>query len=68
MAWTLPQLAALEAAIAGGYLTVKYEDRLVTYRSLKDMLALRDAMLLGLGLLDGRRRRILSSYRKGVTP
>ncbi len=44
MAFTQPQLDALEAAIATGTLKVQYQDKSVTYASLKDMLALRQIM------------------------
>lgn len=44
MAWTSAQLSALENAIAQGTLTVEYADKRVTYRSLDDMLKLRDLM------------------------
>lgn len=37
MAWTAEQISKLEAAIATGALTVRYADRLVTYRSLDEM-------------------------------
>lgn len=42
MAWTTEQLAALDESIALGATTVQYSDRTVTYRSLADMLRLRD--------------------------
>lgn len=38
MAFTTGQIAALEAAIAAGILTVKTGDELVTYQSVADML------------------------------
>ena len=44
MAFTIDQLTALDAAIAQGALTVKYADKEVTYRSLNEMLQLRDLM------------------------
>lgn len=44
MAFTLDQLTTLDAAIAQGALTVKYADKEVTYRSLKEMLELRGLM------------------------
>lgn len=37
MAWTAEQISKLEEAIATGALTVRYADRLVTYRSLDEM-------------------------------
>jgi hypothetical protein len=41
MAWTQAQLDAIEAAIAGGELTVHFGDRSVTYRSMDDLLKAR---------------------------
>jgi hypothetical protein len=43
--FTQAQLDALTAAIAQGATTVEYQGRRVTYRSVKDMLALRDRMM-----------------------
>lgn len=39
MAFTLPQLNALEKAIGTGQLTVKYDGKEVTYRAMPDLLA-----------------------------
>lgn len=50
MAWTNEQLAALEESIALGATTVQYTDRTVTYRSLADMMRLRDMIRSDLGL------------------
>lgn len=44
MAFTQSQLDALDAAIAEGVLVVKYADKEVTYRSLNDMLRIRELM------------------------
>jgi hypothetical protein len=49
MAWTTQQLAALEAAIAQGTTRVTFEGRTVEYRSLADMIRLRDLMRRDLG-------------------
>lgn len=48
--FTPEQLIALEAAIADGALRVKYSDKEVEYRSLKEMLQTRDLMRSELGL------------------
>lgn len=48
--FTQEALDALEEAIAHGALRVKYTDKEVTYRSLADMLQLRDLMRRCLGL------------------
>lgn len=50
MTWTADQLTALEESIALGATTVQYTDRTVTYRSLTDMMKLRDLMRRDLGL------------------
>ena len=42
--WTSDDLRLLEAAIATGARRVKYADREVEYRSLADMLMLRDTL------------------------
>jgi hypothetical protein len=47
--WTPDDLRALEGAIASGARRVKYADREVEYRTLADMLALRDLMRSHLG-------------------
>lgn len=49
MAWTLTDLQALEKAIASGTLSVKYADRQVNYRSLDEMLKIRDMIAKELG-------------------
>ena len=67
MAWTSEQLASLEAAIAEGALIVAYGDRRVQYRSLEDMLQLRHAMRVELGLEESVERNLrLSETRKGL--
>lgn len=42
MAYTQSDLDAIKAAIASGNLTVKINDRLVTYRSLDDLFRIKD--------------------------
>ena len=44
MAWSLEDLRVLDAAIATGARRVKYADREVEYRTLDDMLRVRDAL------------------------
>lgn len=53
MAYTQAQLDALEAAIAEGALTVKYQDKQVTYRSLDEMMRIRNLIRDSLGLTAG---------------
>lgn len=50
MAFTQTQYDALVNAIAQGVLTVEYADKKVTYRSLADMMALKNTMANELGL------------------
>jgi roadblock/LC7 domain-containing protein len=45
MAWTQTDLDAIDAAIASGELTVSVNGRLVTYRSIAELLRARAAML-----------------------
>jgi hypothetical protein len=54
MAFTLNQLAALEAAMGSGELKVKYDGKEVEYRSMSDLLKAREvvrAELIAAGLL-----------------
>ena len=65
MPWTQSQLTALDDAIAQGVLTVKYQDRTVTYRTLDEMLKLRETMKQELGLTEGR-VRLYARHSKGI--
>lgn len=49
-AFTVENLEALEEAIVGGEKRVKYTDKEVEYRSLEDMLKIRDLMKKKLGM------------------
>lgn len=42
MGWTEEDLKRIEEALATGALTVKHGDKLVTYRSIQDLLALHE--------------------------
>lgn len=65
--FTLDDLAALEQAIAKGVKTVKYTDRELTYRSIDEMLKVRDLIRDCLGLNgEGRGRRRLATHNKGL--
>lgn len=44
MSWTQAEYEALKKAVASGVLTVKYDDRTVTYQSLREMRELLGAM------------------------
>lgn len=65
MAWTQDDLTALEAAIATGALTVQYTDKKIEYRSLKDMLQIRDMIRGNLGLVN-KTTRIYMKHSKGL--
>jgi hypothetical protein len=64
MAFTNEQLVALDSAISQGVLKVKYSDKEVTFRSLSDMLKLRDMMLRELG--QGSSTRKFAVFNKGL--
>jgi hypothetical protein len=66
MAYTSDDLTALEGAIKTGALSVKYSDREVTYRSLKDMRSLREEMRRELGLSRRGLRFTYYETRKDV--
>ena len=66
MAWTSDQLSKIEDAIAQGSLTVKYADKQVTYRSLDEMLRIRDLMRKDLGATSSSRGTIVyPGFSKG---
>lgn len=54
--YTQAQLDALEEAIAAGVLTVKHGDKIVTYRSLAEMLRLADLIRQALASTSSRRQ------------
>lgn len=56
--FTSAQLEALEKAIAEGAQRVKYQDKEVEYRSLEEMMAIRDAMRRDLGIVCNSRRTV----------
>lgn len=57
MAFTQPQLDALDDAIASGALTVRSADgRMVTYQSMSEMLKARDLMASSLAATSGAAR------------
>lgn len=67
MAYTIEQYNLLVAAIAEGALRVKYADKEVEYRSLKEMLLLKGLMEDDLGLTKNKRRKY-ASFTKGLKP
>lgn len=66
--FTLEDLEALEQALAKGIKRVRYTDREVEYRSVDEMLKVRDVMrqCLGLNGQEGRGRRRLATTNKGL--
>lgn len=67
MAYTSEQLSTLESAIAQGVTKVKYADKEVEYRSLDDMIRLRNLMRQELGMSGGiASRRKLGEFSKGL--
>ena len=67
MAYTQTQLDALEEAIAEGALTVQYQDKRTTYRSLKEMRSLREEMRRELGITTSTGpRRANPRHTKGL--
>ena len=65
MAWTTEDLEKLEAAMAEGALRVKYKDKEIEYRSLREMERLRDKMKAD---LEGKKKtfRVQGTYDKGL--
>ena len=66
MAYTQSQLDTLEAAIGQGSLEVWYGDKHVVYRSLVEMLQIRDMMRKDLGLISKSDSRKLANFSKGL--
>lgn len=62
---TKENLAALEQTIVEGALIVKYSDKQIEYRSLKDMFEIRDFMRRCLGLAQ-KNSRILAEHKRGT--
>ena len=64
--FTQENLEKLENSIAQGVKTVKYTDKEVTYRTLEDMLKIRDIMRKELGIIECRGNRKLAQTSKGL--
>lgn len=68
MAWTQTQLDALDQAIAEGVTVVRYEDKTVEYRSLKEMMQIRQLMREELGVVgDAAGGRLYARFSKGLS-
>lgn len=69
MAWTSDDLVVLEKAIATGATSVEYADKKVQYRSLEEMLKVRDMIRDELGLNGedpSNAGRKYASFSKGL--
>lgn len=68
MAWTQNDLIVLEKAIASGATRVKYSDKEVEYRSLSEMMTIRDNIRTELGLNGTNKNpgRHFASFDKGI--
>jgi hypothetical protein len=63
MAWSSTDLTNLEDAIAQGVTTLVINGKTVTYRSLADMLALRDVMRREIGLSTAQNAKRVTRTR-----
>lgn len=64
--YTLDQYNKLNEAIAQGALRVKYADKEVEYRSLNEMLRIRDLMAEELGIKKSGNGRLYGRFNKGL--
>lgn len=65
-AWSQEDLAILEKAIVQGTLRVQYADKLIEYRSLNDMMRIRDVVRKELGLVNPNSGRRFAQHSKGL--
>lgn len=65
MAWTQTDLDAIEKALASGTLVVKYNDKQVTYRSIAEMMQVRDMIRRALGKTN-QTQRFTANFSKGL--
>ena len=66
--FTLEQLRVLEAAIASGTLEVDYGDKRVIYKTLAEMLQIRELIRNELGLNTQNKGRRYAAFSKGIYP
>ena len=57
-------LAAIEEAIAGGYLEVEYDNRRIRYRTLDELLRVRNLIRARLGKTSKTGSRVLMKYKR----
>jgi len=65
MAYTKEQLEALEDAISQGVTSVSYNGKTITYRSLSEMIKIRDNMRSELGVSAKKPRSYRTSFKSG---
>lgn len=65
MAWTSADLTAIESAISKGAMKVKYGDKELTYRTLDEMLRVRDKIRKDLELTNST-QKIFPKFGKGL--
>lgn len=63
--FTLIQLNAIEEGIASGSTSVSYEGKSVSFRSLDEMLRVRDIIMRALGLTPKRPSTVLAAHNRG---
>lgn len=64
-AWSQSDLDAIEAAIKSGVQRVKYDNKEIEYRSMDEMMRVRDAIRKTLGQTAAS-PRILANFSKGL--
>lgn len=64
--YTIDQLNLLNLAIAQGATRVSYADKTVEYRSLAEMYAIKNEMMLELGIKKPDSGRRYADYRSGL--
>lgn len=65
MAYTKENLAAVQKAIAGGVLEVRYGDKVVRYQSTNELLQVEQRILASLRGQEGRRQSRIIRLRSG---
>lgn len=66
MAFTTSQYSALVAAITTGATEVNYGDKKVTYRSVNEMIRIKNMMEAELGINKTKSKKVLTSFNKGL--
>lgn len=65
MAFSQAQLDAIEGGIAAGVTSVSYEGKTATYRSLDDMMRIRDIIRRALGIAPPSSATVLVAHDRG---